>query len=690
MVGELAQAVAAAEPGAVPTVPDPAVPVVQVTGTNGKTTTVRLLAHIVEAAGLRVAYSSTDGVYAGDRRVRRGDYSGFGGAGLALRTRPDVAVLETARGGILLRGIGVLHNDVAVVTNVSADHLGLHGIDTVDQLAEVKATITRITRPAGWDVLNADDPRVLAMRRHATGRIWVWSLDPAHPAIRETLAEHGRATTVVDGRISWLEGQALHPVVALADVPVTIAGLSSIFTANALAAASAALAVGLPATAVARGLRTFVPDQERNPGRANLFALEGRTIVIDYAHNEAGMLGLTEILGGLRPRGAEVWLAICTAGDRTDEIMHGFGFRAAVGADHLGIADLRHYTRGRTAQQVYDRLAAAAATAGVEDPPRYRGRTARAPAHAGGVAATGRDRGDRARHAAAAVPVAGGAGGAPAHAGRREAPRTGRGALTRLSRARPTGRRRAPGPACRRARPGSIDRRTTSSVSGARFSAPSSNHIAPAARSIAGKVSVMRRRPWYSPGHRHVAIGHVQDRIARHERGGVAVGTDPEVQQVEPGGQRGRVGGRGGLGVGGRHVHRMPRRGGRGREERVPEVRHRPVGVAVGRDALVHLEQIDVRPWNLHPGEHSNIRHGVEPPEAANANRRPAAAHDRAASAITSAPRRAAPSASSKTSIRNVTPASPRGRRTGCASPRAAGRRSPPVLGRRTARTAPR
>ena len=373
VVGELAQTVAAAQPGAVPTVPDPAVPVVQVTGTNGKTTTVRLLAHLVEAAGLRVAYSSTDGVYAGDRRVRRGDYSGFGGAGLALRTRPDVAVLETARGGILLRGIGVLHNDVAVVTNVSADHLGLHGVDTVDQLAEVKATITRITRPAGWDVLNADDPRVLAMRRHATGRIWVWSLDPAHPAIRETLAEHGRATTVVDGRISWLEAQELHPVVAVVDVPVTIAGMSSIFTANALAAASAALAVGLPAAAVARGLRTFVPDQERNPGRANLFTLEGRTIVIDYAHNEAGMLGLTEILGGLRPRGAEVWLAICTAGDRTDEIMHGFGFRAAVGADHLGIADLRHYTRGRSAQQVYDRLAAAAATAGVEDPTRYRG-----------------------------------------------------------------------------------------------------------------------------------------------------------------------------------------------------------------------------------------------------------------------------------------------------------------------------
>ena len=116
------------------------------------------------------------------------------------RTSPSS---KTARGGILQRGIGVLHNDVAVVTNVSADHLDLHGIRTVDQLAEVKGTIVRITRPDGWDVLNADDPRVLAMRRHAAGRPWVYSLDPHHPAIRETLAEGGRATTVLDGRIAW-------------------------------------------------------------------------------------------------------------------------------------------------------------------------------------------------------------------------------------------------------------------------------------------------------------------------------------------------------------------------------------------------------------------------------------------------------------------------------------------------------
>jgi cyanophycin synthetase len=372
-VASIAPRVAAVEPGPEPSVPEPPVPVVQVTGTNGKTTTVRLLAHLVTSTGRTVAYSSTDGVYRDGRRVKRGDYSGFGGAATALAGRPDVAVLETARGGILQRGIGVLHNDVAVITNVSADHLGLHGIDTVDQLAEVKATILRITRPDGWAVLNADDPRVLAMRAIATGRPWVYSLDPRHPALREVLADGGRATTVLDGRIVWLEESRTHPVVAIEDVPSTLAGISGVYTSNALAATSAAVALGLPMRGVVRGLRTFVLDPERNPGRANLFALHGRTVVIDYAHNEAGMRGLVEVIRGLRPPGAQTWLAICTAGDRTDEILRGFAFEAAIGADHLAIADLRHYTRGRSASEIYERLAAAAAEAGVVGPPRYRG-----------------------------------------------------------------------------------------------------------------------------------------------------------------------------------------------------------------------------------------------------------------------------------------------------------------------------
>ncbi len=274
LIAEAAGRIDAVEPGPEPTVPAPHIPVVSVTGTNGKTTTVRLLAHIVRTAGRSVAYSSTDGVYRNDELVEPGDYSGFAGAAMALAQEPDVAVLETARGGILLRGIGVQHNDVAVVTNVSADHLDLQGIHTLDQLAEVKATITRITRPDGWDVLNADDPRVLSMRRGSSGRVWLFSLDHDHPAIRAVLAEGGRAMTVLDGRMTVLERSIARPLVRLEDVPMTIAGISSANIQNAMAAAAAALGIGLPERAVARGLRSFVLDPEANPGRANLFMLD--------------------------------------------------------------------------------------------------------------------------------------------------------------------------------------------------------------------------------------------------------------------------------------------------------------------------------------------------------------------------------------------------------------------------------
>jgi cyanophycin synthetase len=365
LVAEAATRVAAVEPGDEPNVPDPDVPVISVTGTNGKTTTVRLLAHIVRSAGRSVAYSSTDGVYRGDGDlIEEGDYSGFGGAARALAEEPDVAVLETARGGILLRGIGVLHNDVAVVTNVSEDHLGLHGIQTIDQLADVKSSVTRITRPDGWDVLNADDPRVLSMRRVATGRPWLCSLDPWHPAIRDALTEGGRATVPLDGWMTVLDGSTSRPLLQLIDVPVTIAGISRHNVMNAMQAASAAIGIGLSERAVVMGLKTFVTDPDRNPGRANLFELGGRVILVDYAHNEAGMMGFTQMCDGLRRGGAQIWLVICAAGDRTDEILHGFAYRAARVADHVAIAELLRYLRGRDREDVFERLVAGAKDGG--------------------------------------------------------------------------------------------------------------------------------------------------------------------------------------------------------------------------------------------------------------------------------------------------------------------------------------
>jgi len=373
LIAASAAVLADVTPGPGPELPDPSIPVIAVTGTNGKTTTVRLLAHIGRAAGLTVAHSCTDGVYLDEELVEAGDYSGFAGAGRAL-AQPGVqlAVLEAARGGMLLRGAGTAHNDVAVVTNVSADHLGLRGIRTLDQLAEVKSTIVRITRPEGWDVLNADDPRVLDMRRVATGRPWLFSVDADHPALRSALDEGGRGMTVIDGRIVLLGPRAdPQPLVALEDVPVTLAGISTHNVQNAMSAAAAALGAGVPREAVVRGLKTFVLDQESNPGRTNLFRLDGRTIVVDYAHNEAGMHGLMQVCAGLRPSGSDIWIAFGTAGDRSDDILHALGYVAGRGADHVGIAELRRYLRGREAEDIVERLRAGCVDGGATEVPVY-------------------------------------------------------------------------------------------------------------------------------------------------------------------------------------------------------------------------------------------------------------------------------------------------------------------------------
>ena len=163
-----------------------------------------------------------------------------------------------------------------------------------------------------------------------------------------------------------LEGLAARPLVPLVDVPMTIAGISSTNVMNAMQAASAALGIGLPHRAVAKGLRSFVLDPERNPGRANLFSLDGRVIVIDYAHNEAGMIGLTELCDGLRRARREIWLAICTAGDRSNDILHAFAYRAARGADHVVIAELLRYLRGRDRQDIVERFRAGALDGGAE------------------------------------------------------------------------------------------------------------------------------------------------------------------------------------------------------------------------------------------------------------------------------------------------------------------------------------
>jgi cyanophycin synthetase len=354
LLGDAAAQVATAAPGSPPRTVRPHVPVVAVTGTNGKTTTSRMIAHVGLTHGLHVGWSSTDGIYVDGRLVEPGDYSGPSGAARVL-AHPEVqlAVTETARGGILLRGIGVVSNDVSVVTNVSADHLGLQGIDTLDQLAEVKSVVARITRRDGWAVLNADDPRVLAMRTVTRARPWVFSTDPDAPGIREALDAGGRATTVIDGWLTVLRPSAdPEPVVEVADIPMTLAGLSRVNVENALAAASATLALEIPAATVAAGLTGFRPDAEHNPGRMNVYSLGALTIVVDLAHNEAGLEALLEIMTGLRPSGRRLLLGLGAVGDRTDDVVEALGERAARDADVVVVGHKERYLRGRTTEEL--------------------------------------------------------------------------------------------------------------------------------------------------------------------------------------------------------------------------------------------------------------------------------------------------------------------------------------------------
>jgi cyanophycin synthetase len=372
-VGRAAERVAAAPLGDPPRTIRPRIPVVAVTGTNGKTTTSRMVAHLARTDGRHVGWSNTDGIYVDGELVEAGDYSGPSGAGTVLaQPGVELAVTETARGGILLKGIGVTHNDVSVVTNVSADHLGLQGIDTVDQLAEVKSVVPRITRKDGWAVLNGDDPRVYAMRSVIRAKPWVFSRDPDSPAVRETLGDGGRATTVIDGWVSVLGPNGdPDPLVELAEVPMTLAGLSRFNVENTLAAASAALAVGIPRDTVVAGLRSFRPDAEHNPGRMNFFSVGEVTVVIDLAHNEAGLEALIEIMNGVRRPTARLLLGLGVVGDRQDDLIEKLAEIGARDADVVAIGHKERYLRGRTVEELDELLRIGAERVGVTGVPSY-------------------------------------------------------------------------------------------------------------------------------------------------------------------------------------------------------------------------------------------------------------------------------------------------------------------------------
>jgi cyanophycin synthetase len=331
-------------------------PVVSITGTNGKSTVTRLITHILLGAGHHVGTTTSDGILVDERLVEAGDWTGPGGAAAILvRDDVDVAVLETARGGLVLRGMGYESNDASVFTNVSSDHLDLQGIHTLPHLAEVKATVCRVTRPDGWTILNADDPLVAAVARRVHCRVAYFSMAPGASRL---IARHrragGRAWVLDDGAIWEWDGPDAHRLLAVADLPVALGGLALHNVANALAAAGGARALGASREQVAAGLADFRPSAELSPGRCNLFRVGHRVVIVDFAHNEAGTQAILNVARGVAGHegGVPVTAIVGTAGDRPDETIRGVGRIAAERADRVVVKETPKYTRGRTREEI--------------------------------------------------------------------------------------------------------------------------------------------------------------------------------------------------------------------------------------------------------------------------------------------------------------------------------------------------
>ncbi|MDJ0580383.1 cyanophycin synthetase [Crocosphaera sp.] len=329
------------------------VPIVAITGTNGKTTTTRLTAHIYRQTGKVVGYTSTDGVYIGDYLVEKGDNTGPFSASMILKDPTvEVAVLESARGGILRSGLAFDSCDVGIVLNVAADHLGLGDINTIEQMAQVKGVIAEVVHPEGHAVLNADDPLVAAMAEKVKGKIAYFSMNPDNEIIQNHLRRDGLAAVYENGYLSILEGQFTLRIEEAVNIPMTMGGMAPFMIANALAACLAAFSQGVDIEDIRQGVRTFTASAEQTPGRMNLFNLGDHHALVDYAHNPAGYEAVGEFVKNWQGQRLGV---VGGPGDRRDEDLVLLGKIAARVFDRIIVKeddDKRGRDRGEAADLI--------------------------------------------------------------------------------------------------------------------------------------------------------------------------------------------------------------------------------------------------------------------------------------------------------------------------------------------------
>ncbi len=330
------------------------IPIIAVSGTNGKTTTTRLTSHIMKMKGYRVGYTTTDGVYIQNRLLMKGDCTGPASAEFVLKDPTvNLAVLESARGGLLRAGLGFKKCDIAIVTNVAADHLGLKGIHTIEQLAKVKAVVPETVLPNGYAILNADDDLVYEMRRNVSCNVALFSLDENNPRIKAMQRMGGITGVYENGYVTICRGKWKMRVMDVKDIPVTFGGKAEFMIQNVLGAILAAHIQGVSIEDMKAALETFVPSAAQTPGRLNLFEFKHFKVLLDYAHNPAGMRALRKLTDNME---ATLKVGIIAGlGDRRTEDNNEVGKVAAEMFDEIIIRQDKRL-RGKTEDELIKML----------------------------------------------------------------------------------------------------------------------------------------------------------------------------------------------------------------------------------------------------------------------------------------------------------------------------------------------
>lgn len=300
------------------------VPIVSITGTNGKTTTTRLVKHTLSLQGKKVGMTSTSGVYIGDECVQKGDNTGAVSAKTVLSNKEvEAAVLETARGGLVKKGLGYDLADVGVVTNISEDHLGIDGINTLEELAFVKSLVVEAVKPDGYAVINADDSFVKYFMDRAKSEVILFSRKKNNPIIKEHMQKGRKAIYVDNDNIYIYSGKDEIPLASIDEIPLTFGGIIECNIENCLAAAASLYGLGLSSDSIREGLMTFYPDILSNPGRFNIFDMGNFKVMLDYSHNPAGYKQITRFIEKIDAK--RFVGVIGMPGDRTDSSIYEAG-----------------------------------------------------------------------------------------------------------------------------------------------------------------------------------------------------------------------------------------------------------------------------------------------------------------------------------------------------------------------------